>query len=110
MEFIQKFETIIDYKFDKFCEKAYDEHLEFLRLQWIKRFKEELLGLSLHFGTIIEYRKNKNKIMDTLSKERMLKWAEELKMLYFTADSNFELMDCADAMADFIDEFLKIKW
>lgn len=48
--------------------------------------------------------------MDTLSKERMLKWAEELKMLYFTADSNFELMDCADAMADFIDEFLKIKW
>lgn len=44
MEFIKKFETIIDYKFEKFCEKAYDEHLEFLRLQWIKRFKEELLG------------------------------------------------------------------
>ena len=44
MEFIKKFETIIDYKFDKFCEKAYDDHLEFMRLQWIKRFKEEVLG------------------------------------------------------------------
>ena len=44
MEFIKKFETIIDYKFDKFCEKAYDDHLEFMRLQWIKKFKEELLS------------------------------------------------------------------
>lgn len=44
MEFIKKFETIIDYKFDKFCEKAYDEHLEFMRLQWIKNFKKEMLG------------------------------------------------------------------
>jgi hypothetical protein len=48
--------------------------------------------------------------MDTLSKERMHDWAEELKKWYLSADSNFELMDCADAMADFIDEFLKIKW
>ena len=44
MEFIKKFETIIDYKFDKFCEKAYDEHLESMRLQWIKNFKKEMLG------------------------------------------------------------------
>lgn len=43
-EFITKFESLIDYKFDKFCERAYDDHLEFLRLQWIKRFKEELLS------------------------------------------------------------------
>ena len=48
--------------------------------------------------------------MDTLSKERMHDWAEELKEMYNSADSNFELMDCADAMADFIEEFLKIKW
>lgn len=48
--------------------------------------------------------------MDTLSKERMHDWAEELKGMYFSADSNFDLMDCADAMADFIVEFLKIKW
>ena len=46
--------------------------------------------------------------MDTLSKERMHDWAEELKEMYNSAPSNFELMDCADAMADFIDEFLKI--
>ena len=48
--------------------------------------------------------------MNTLSKERMHDWAEELKGMYNSASSNFELMDCADAMADFIDEFLKIKW
>lgn len=48
--------------------------------------------------------------MDTLSKERMRDWAEKLKEKYLSADSNFELEDCADAMADFIDEFLKIKW
>lgn len=44
MEFIKKFETIIDYKFDKFCERAYNEHLEFMRLQWIKNFKEKILA------------------------------------------------------------------
>lgn len=44
MEFIKKFETIIDYKFDKFCEKAYDNYLESMRLQWIKNFKKEMLG------------------------------------------------------------------
>jgi hypothetical protein len=49
--------------------------------------------------------------MDTLSKERMHEWAEELKEMYNSASCyGFELMDCADAMADFIDEFLKIKW
>lgn len=44
IDFVTKIQTQIDRAFDKFCEKAYDEHLEFLRLQWIKRFKEELLG------------------------------------------------------------------
>jgi hypothetical protein len=48
--------------------------------------------------------------MDTLSKERMREWAEELKEMYNSASDNFDLMDCADAMADFIYEFLKIKW
>ena len=44
MEFIKKFETIIESKFDKFCEESYEQHLEFMRLQWIKNFKEEMLG------------------------------------------------------------------
>ena len=44
IDFVTKIQTQIDRAFDKFCEKAYDEHLEFLRLQWIKRFKEEMLG------------------------------------------------------------------
>ena len=44
IDFVTKIQTEIDRAFDKFCEKAYDDHLEFLRLQWIKRFKEELLS------------------------------------------------------------------
>ena len=43
-----------------------------------------------------------------LSKERMVEWAGELKELYDKASSDTELADCADAMADFIDEFLKV--
>ena len=43
-----------------------------------------------------------------LSKERMVEWAGELKELYESANSDTELADCADAMADFIDEFLKV--
>lgn len=48
--------------------------------------------------------------MDTLSKERMHDWAEELKFQYNSAISTTDFAVCADAMADFIDEFLKIKW
>jgi hypothetical protein len=44
IDFITKIQSEIDRAFDKFCEKAYDNHLEFMRLQWIKRFKEELLS------------------------------------------------------------------
>ena len=44
IDFVTKIQTQIDRAFDRFCERAYDDHLEFLRLQWIKRFKEELLG------------------------------------------------------------------
>lgn len=44
IDFVTKIQTQIDRAFDRFCEKAYDDHLEFMRLQWIKRFKEELLG------------------------------------------------------------------
>lgn len=44
MEFIKKFETIIDNQFDKFCENSYKEYLETMKLQWIKNFKEEMLG------------------------------------------------------------------
>ena len=43
-----------------------------------------------------------------LSKKRMVEWAGELKELYDKASSDTELADCADAMADFIDEFLKV--
>ena len=44
IDFVTKIQAKIDRAFDKFCEKAYDDHLEFLRLQWIKRFKNELLS------------------------------------------------------------------
>ena len=43
-----------------------------------------------------------------LSKKRMVEWAGELKELYNTARSTNDLADCADAMADFIDDFLKV--
>ena len=48
--------------------------------------------------------------MCKITKERALEWAKELKEMYNSASSNFELMDCADAMADFIDDFLKEEW
>ncbi len=44
IDFVTKIQTQIDRAFDKFCEKAYDDHLEFMRLQWIKNFKKEMLG------------------------------------------------------------------
>lgn len=43
-----------------------------------------------------------------LSKKRMVEWAGELKELYDKARSTNDLADCADAMADFIDDFLKV--
>lgn len=43
-----------------------------------------------------------------LSKKRMFEWAGELKELYDSANRDTDLADCADAMADFIDEFLKV--
>ena len=44
IDFVTKIQTQIDRAFERFCENAYDDHLEFLRLQWIKRFKEDLLS------------------------------------------------------------------
>ena len=44
IDFVTKIQTQIDKAFDRFCDKAYDGHLESLRLQWIKKFKEDLLG------------------------------------------------------------------
>lgn len=44
IDFVTKIQTEIDRAFDKFCEKSYDDHLEFLRSQWIKKFKNELLS------------------------------------------------------------------
>ena len=44
IDFVTKIQTEIDRAFDGFCEKAYDNHLESLRLQWIKKFKEDLLS------------------------------------------------------------------
>ena len=52
-----------------------------------------------------------NNTMDNkphLSKKRMVEWAGELKELYESAKSDIDFADCADAMADFIDEFLKV--
>jgi hypothetical protein len=44
IDFVTKIQTEIDRAFDRFCEKAYDNYLESLRLQWIKKFKEEMLS------------------------------------------------------------------
>jgi hypothetical protein len=44
IDFITKIQSEIDRAFDRFCEKAYDNYLESLRLQWIKKFKEEMLN------------------------------------------------------------------
>lgn len=44
IDFVTKIQTEIDRAFDKFCEKAYDNHLEFVRLQWIENFKKEMLA------------------------------------------------------------------
>ena len=43
-EFITKFESLIDVKFERFCEIAYDDHLAYMRLHWIKNFKKTMLG------------------------------------------------------------------
>jgi hypothetical protein len=44
IDFVTKIQTQIDRAFDKFCENAYDNYLESMRLQWIKNFKKEMLG------------------------------------------------------------------
>ena len=44
IDFVTKIQTQIDRAFERFCEKAYDNHLEFLRLQWIENFKKEMLA------------------------------------------------------------------
>ena len=44
IDFVTKIQAEIDRAFDKFCDRAYDNHLENLRLQWIKNFKEGLLS------------------------------------------------------------------
>ena len=41
IDFVTKNQAEIDRAFDKICEKAYDDYLESLRLQWIIKFKEE---------------------------------------------------------------------
>lgn len=62
----------------------------------------EVNGSYLHDLAVI----NQEEIL--LSKKRMVEWAGELKELYNAANSDTDLADCADAMADFIDEFLKV--
>ena len=44
IDFVTKIQTQIDKAFDRFCDRSYDNYLESLRLQWIKKFKEDLLG------------------------------------------------------------------
>lgn len=43
-----------------------------------------------------------------LSDKKMVEWAGKLKEQYNSAESNSDLVDCADEMADFIDAFLKV--
>ena len=43
-----------------------------------------------------------------LSNKEMIEWAGKLKEQYNSAESNSDLADCADEMADFIDMFLKV--
>lgn len=52
---------------------------------------------------------DESKQEDTLlSNKKMVEWAGKLKEVYNSVESNSDLADCADAMADFIDEFLKV--
>lgn len=44
IDFITKIQTQIDRAFDRLCDRSYDNYLESLRIQWIKKFKEDLLG------------------------------------------------------------------
>ena len=44
IDFVTKIQTEINRAFDRFCDRSYDNYLESLRLQWIKKFKEELLS------------------------------------------------------------------
>lgn len=44
MDFLTKITPYIDSAFEKFCEKSYEEHLDFLRNSWIKNFKKEILA------------------------------------------------------------------
>lgn len=44
IDFVTKIQAEIDRAFDRFCEKSYDYHLEYLRLKWIEKFKEDLLS------------------------------------------------------------------
>lgn len=44
IDFVTKIQTQIDRAFDRFCDRSYDNYLESLRLEWIKKFKEDLLS------------------------------------------------------------------
>lgn len=44
IDFVTKIQTQIDKAFDRFCDRSYDNYLESLRLEWIKKFKEDLLS------------------------------------------------------------------
>ena len=44
IDFVNKIQTQIDRAFDRFCDRSYDNYLESLRLEWIKKFKEDLLS------------------------------------------------------------------
>lgn len=44
IDFVTKIQTQIDEAFNRFCDRAYDTYLESLRIEWIKKFKEDLLA------------------------------------------------------------------
>lgn len=43
MEFIENIKDDLNYKFNKFCQNAYEEYLEGERLKWIDEFKKIIL-------------------------------------------------------------------
>ena len=43
IEFVENITNVLDNKFDKFCDKAYEEYLEGERLKWIDEFKKHIL-------------------------------------------------------------------
>lgn len=44
MDFIVKISSHIESKFEDFCEKSYEDYLEFMKISWINKFKNDILA------------------------------------------------------------------